>query len=71
MTQRVAEDAVPAIERGQLLRSGHQIAEEPCDPGQRVGRPLAVAVRAGDPQRGLTGVADECADAGEPQAAGW
>jgi len=61
----VADDAVPQFERGQLLRSIHQSAEEQSDFGERCRRPAGPAVRAGNSERYLSCMLDEGADAGE------
>ena len=65
--QGVAEDAVPSIEVGQLLRSLPQPGEEAGDPQKSPAGAVMLAVRAGDGDRGLSGMLRFPADRLEQQ----
>ena len=63
----MAQDAVPALLRCQLLRSLDQPSQEAGGTGECGRRPGAGAVARGDPERGLAGVADTLGNGGEQQ----
>jgi hypothetical protein len=54
LDEGVAEDAVPAIEVGQPLRSLTQLGEEADDAQEGAPGAMMLAVRAGDGDRGLS-----------------
>jgi hypothetical protein len=52
----MAEDAIPSLLTGQLLRIFHQLLQEGGDIAQRSGGPAGFGVGTGDGERGLTGM---------------
>jgi hypothetical protein len=52
LDQSLAEDAVPAFDGSQLLRSFAQLGKEGSDARQRATRPMMFAMRAGNRDRG-------------------
>ena len=65
--QRLTENFVPTLKRGQLLRSLSQFREEAGDAGESGTGALVVAVAAGDGHGGATGMAGLPADGLEQQ----
>ena len=54
--ERPTEDAVPPVERGQLLRGLTQLREEPGDTREGLAGPPMPSMRTADVQRGTPGV---------------
>src|SRR5215472_251036 len=65
--QGIAEDAVPSIEVGQLLRSLPQASEEPGNAQKSAASSAVLAMRAGDDDRGSAGMLGLPADGLEQQ----
>jgi hypothetical protein len=62
LDQSLAEDAVPAFDGSQLLRSFAQLGKEGSDARQRATRMMMFAMRAGDRNRRAAGVVGLSAD---------
>jgi hypothetical protein len=58
----LAENSVPALECGQLLRSLSQFGEEAGDAGERLAGAVMLSMAAGDRHGGAAGVAGLSAD---------
>ena len=66
-SKRMREDAVPALDGGQLLRTCCQITQKRGDAGQDVSRPMGIGVSAGNAQGRLAGVTKALSNAGQEQ----